>query len=78
MYLGGSTGPILPGGELLLNLGSVKLSSSLLPATGSADVHSILLPADSSFAGFTYTAQAAILGGAGYELCNAYDYTVGF
>ena len=70
------TGVTLPGGELLLDLSSTKLIASLKPATGTSDNHDFILPNDPSIEGLTFSAQAAILGGA-YELCNAYDYMIG-
>jgi len=77
LYTGASTGPIVAGGELLVNLGSQKLFVSVGPAAGVADTHTQSIPADTSFAGVAIVTQGAILGG-GYELCNAYDIVVGF
>ncbi len=76
LYSKGATGPMLPGGELLIDLSSTKLLSSIETATGTSDTHAFLLPNDPAFIGLTFSAQAVILGG-NYELCNAYDYVIG-
>ncbi|HED66889.1 MAG TPA: hypothetical protein ENJ09_15205 [Planctomycetes bacterium] len=78
VYAAAGTGPIVAGGEFLVDLGSQRLVQSLQTATGTQDVHSFSIPADTSFAGTTLATQGVILGGAGYELCNAYDIVVGF
>jgi hypothetical protein len=77
LFAGGATGPIIAGGELLVNLGSGKLLQSLIAVSGVSNVHTFAVPPDASLAGRTFTAQGVILGG-GYELCNAYDLTLGF
>ena len=79
LFQSGASGTFGPGGEFLVNLGSLKYFTSLQTSTGSSDTHTHFIPPDVAFAGRTTTSQAAILGGVGgYELCNAYDLTVGF
>jgi hypothetical protein len=76
MYLGGTSGIMTPGGELLLDLSSTKLLTSVLPATGVSNIHSFLVPNDATFVGLAFTAQAVIFGG-GCTYCNGHDYVVG-
>jgi len=77
LYAAPSAGTFLPGGEVLVDLGSPKLSTLLGPATGTLDTFSQAVPNDCAFAGLTLATQAVVLGGAGYELCNAVDLVVG-
>jgi hypothetical protein len=78
LYENASSGSFLKGGELLVDLMGPKLYQSLVIVTGgTSNQHDAPIPADVSFAGLTATVQGAIFGG-GYELCNAYDLTVGF
>ncbi len=71
-------GTLLRYGELLVDLSSVKLLTSTLPASGgSSTIFSFPVPNDPSFAGFQAYCQAAVAGG-GVELCNALDIVVGY
>ena len=78
VYAGPSTGPIKGYGEILVDLGSGKIAQSLLSATGTSDTHSFAVPLDIDFVGLSGSAQGAIFGGAGPELCNALDLDLGW
>ena len=79
LYRSGSSGSFTPGGELLLDLSSGRLFSSVRGISASPNVHSHNVPADVAYAGAVSWAQAAILDPLGnFELCNAYSLTVGF
>jgi len=78
-YSAGATGPILSGGEILVNMGSTKLFQSLVVASGGVDTHSFTIPNDPSLVGTFSASQGIILGGpSGWQACNAYDLTAGY
>jgi len=64
-------------GELLIDLTSNKCFTLTMAASGGADVHVLAAPRDARLVGLTTSVQAFILGGAGPELCNALDVTLG-
>ena len=73
-----ASGPVVAGGEMLLDARSIRPRKSVVASTGSADQHTLSLPDDVALLGLRVHAQAAILGGpAGLELCNAYELTAG-
>ena len=64
-------------GELLVDVTSSFVFSSGAPVVGTTSTHSVPVPASASFAGFTVSSQAALIGG-GVKLCNAVDLVAGF
>jgi hypothetical protein len=73
-------GPVLAtlthlAGQLLV--GGTLVFVDAVNAAGSADVHAIALPLDLSLVGMTVATQAVIAGGAGRELTNAIDLSIG-
>ncbi len=72
------SGTFGPYGEFLVDLSSQKLLVDVKSiAGGGTNTHSFPIPADVGLTGIPFTTQAGILGG-GVELCNAYDYVIGF
>jgi hypothetical protein len=70
-------GILTPLGELLIDLSSSRCFALTQAASGGADVYVIAAPRDARLVGLTTSVQAFILGGAGPELCNALDVTLG-
>ncbi len=78
MYAGAGSGTFGPFGEFLVDLSSPKLLVDVRAVTGGGiNNHSFTIPDDVFYAGIPFTAQGGILGG-GVELCNAYNYVIGF
>ncbi len=78
MYAGAGSGTFGPYGEFLVDLSSPKLLVDVRAVTGGGvNNHSFTIPADAFYAGIPFTTQAGVLGG-GVELCNAYEYVIGF
>ncbi len=72
-----ATGPIIGGGEILIDVSSPKLFSSSIPSSGTADIHRIPIPNDVSLSGMRAYAQAAVIDGSSLRLCNAIDLILG-
>jgi glucose/arabinose dehydrogenase len=73
-----TSGVFLTGGEALVDVTSRKIFQ-IITAAGTETVQiTAPLPCDASLAGATGYTQAFILGGAGFELCNAVDLTLGY
>lgn len=77
LHAQGTSGVFLPGGELLVDLNSTRLLTSMLPATGTSNTHNLMVPPNPALAGVTARAQGVVVGG-GFSFCNAYDILVGF
>lgn len=77
-YAAGAFGRTTRAGELLVDLTSPLLFSSVAVPQYSVAVHEIPVPNDVSLAGTVAATQALILSGRGLELCNALDVVVGF
>ena len=71
-----SAGVLLPIGEFLL--AGTNFFTNTVGSAGTFDTHTIMLPLIPAFAGLPTFTQAAIVGGAGPELCNAIDVIIGF
>jgi hypothetical protein len=73
-----ASGPVIAGGEMLLDARRLQPSKSVVASAGTADEHRLTLPDDVALLGARIHAQAAILGGpTGLELCNAFELTAG-
>jgi hypothetical protein len=69
-------GPVVPGfGEVLVAFPSAFVSVQI--SSGTSDTHSIPLPANLVFVGAIIYSQALLFDGAGFQLGNALDLTVG-
>ena len=77
LYALPATGPVLPYGEVLIDLGSPRFFRDSEAVTQTVNPHANFIPYDVSFVGASTASQAVILGG-GVELCNAQDLVVGF
>jgi hypothetical protein len=77
-YASGTAGTILPGGELLVDLASPRYSQSLVLSTGGVDVHQFPVPNDPSLVGVFGASQGVVLGGTGWQACNAFDLAAGY
>ena len=75
-YAAPATGPVIPAGELLVDLSSSHLFTDFRQSPGTENLHSIAIPNDIALVGQTAATQALILGGGG-ELCNALDVVIG-
>ena len=72
-----STGPVIGAGEILINLASPFLFTSVAAPDAFFATHTATVPNDPALSGMTAFTQALILGGGG-ELCNAIDLLVAF
>jgi hypothetical protein len=63
-------------GELLIQVGSVRIARYVSASTGAFDDFAVPIPLDTALVGFAAYAQAFVLGGA-TELCNALDLKLG-
>ncbi len=73
-----SVGGMLPGGEVLVDLNSTEFAILMAPVQGTLVSLGLQVPLDPYLAGTTATAQGLLIGGAGYTLCNGYQFVVGF
>ena len=77
-YRAGASGLFLSGGEALVNLTSARLFSVVIPVAGNSVAFQAAVPCDPALNGAMGFTQAVIFGGAGWELCNAIDVTLGY
>ena len=78
MFESPSSGTFNLGGEILLDVSSQKLLVDVQTVVGGTfNTHSFGIPNDVIFAGIAFSAQGGIFGG-GIELCNAYNFVIGF
>jgi hypothetical protein len=76
-YVGASSGFILPGGELLIDLFSPQLLSIPQAHTCGVIQYSLAVPSNPSLCGMTASIQGVVLGAPSYELSNALDIVIG-
>ena len=72
------SGVFVSGGEALVDLTSQKLFQVLVGVGSDPITIAAPVPCDASLAGGVAYTQAYLLGGAGWELCNALDLTLGY
>jgi len=72
-----SSGSFVRGGEVLVDLTSSQYAALTMPSPGSGARFKIPVPMDPYLAGVTATAQGIAIGN-GYQLCNAFEFRVGF
>ena len=72
-----AAGTFLPGGELLVDLGSPRYATIQAAASGATVQIAAEVPASLALVGLTATAQGVVFG-AGYTLCNAFSFSIGF
>ena len=77
-YAAPATGPLLPQGELLVQVGTPRLFALQQVSNGVRDFFTVPVPVDLSILGVPLTTQAAVLGGGTTVLGNAADVPVGF
>jgi hypothetical protein len=77
-YASGTSGTLFSGGELLVDLASPRFSQSLVVSSGGVDTHQFFVPNDPSLAGALSASQGIVLGGAGWQACNAFDLAAGY
>ncbi len=70
-------GIMVSGGELLVDITQTNLFTTVAGATGNPVTFAAAIPCDASLGGLLAYSQGFILGGAGWELCNANDLTLG-
>lgn len=71
-------GPIIEGGEILVDLGSPRLFLDTVLSKGTSDLHSIPIPDELSMSGIRVYTQAVLFGGTGLRFCNAIDLELGY
>jgi len=76
-YAGAASGPVLPFGELLVDLSSTRYLVSVTSSAGIVDDHVLAIPAHPALIGVSLATQALIVGPAGLGLCNAIDLVIG-
>ncbi len=69
-------GVFLPGGEVLVDLGSPRYYQTTAATSGGEDTFTLPVPNDPAAAGLLSYAQGYVLGG-GYELCNRLEIVLG-
>ena len=77
-YGGAASGPVLSGGEILVDLASAPIFTLIAPSNGVLDVLPNQVPNVLSLIGLQVSTQGMVYGASMLELCNAVDLTVGF
>jgi len=75
-HAGPASGVLIPAGEVLVDVASMRLFRDTAVSSGTFDARSIPVPLDVALTGLTASTQALILG-SGAELCNALDVRLG-